>query len=187
MIRRFDHRAASRASALAPLMRRFAVREEEYPPLAAFAGTLALIIGLSAIEHARLASVEADLAHDRTHLVQSDRDVAQLKRLDATLQEDRHEMLEISRIQASGSLRANDIVAIGNRLPSDTWASVIRHEDNSLTLEGQARHVAAVGAALIALGASDLHNMPSLISIDEGSGTHADVVRYALRMDIPRK
>jgi hypothetical protein len=187
MIRRFDHRAASRASALAPVLRRFTVRDEEHPPLAAFAGTLALIVGLSAIEHARLVSVEGDLAHDRTRLIQSDRDVARLKRLDVTLEQERRETLEISRIRASGTLHANEIAAIGNRLPSDTWVSVIRHNDSSLTLEGQARRVEAVGAALIALGAGDARNVPSLISIDEGTGTPADIVRYAFRLDIGKR
>jgi Tfp pilus assembly protein PilN len=157
------------------------VAPELRAPLAAFAGALALAGVLWGLQSTRLHAAEADGAVYAERLAATQPEIARVRAIERDV--DRLEALgeRVATIRRSGTLRANEIATLGNRLPPDAWLSSLRADRGTLAVEGHGARLAAVGSAIASLAALPAYGAARLVAV------HEDPVRagvtYALSLE----
>jgi hypothetical protein len=162
---------------------KYIIDERLRPPLACLAGTIALIGVIYGVESFRL----SDAASRYEAFVQkqsvSDIAVRDVKILDAHVRDMQRVLAQLTAIQRSGVVHANELAWIGNHLPNDTWLAALHHDGVNYSLEGGADRVAAVGSAMIALRDNPGLGTPRLIAVNEDPSKKSGVIRYTLRLE----
>jgi hypothetical protein len=153
-------------------------------PLTVLACSLALVAVLWAVQHVRLLNAERDgagyagrLAAAETGLVRVrsvERDVVRLRALAG----------RVAAIRRSGSRRADEIAALGNRLPPDAWLTSLHADRVAVTVEGRGARLGTVGSAIAALAHLPPYAGVRLLSVREDAARAG--VDYALALDQPR-
>lgn len=124
-------------------------------PLFALAASLVLVAGIVIVQTLRLRGLDDDaaaLAGRRAALqpaLTSLRSAqADVRRLEALVAADR-------AVRRTGTLRANEIAAIGNALPADTWLTGVRLDAVTVALEGRSVRMRGIADTLDALARID--------------------------------
>ena len=150
-------------------------------PMASLAGAIALAGVLWAVQQTRLHAAEHDGAAYAERLSATQLDVARVRAVEHDVELLRMLGDRVDAIRRSGALRANEIAALGNRLPADAWLSSLRADRGMLALEGHGTRLAAVGTAISSLAALPAYRTARLVAV------HEDPVRsgvtYALSLE----
>jgi Tfp pilus assembly protein PilN len=153
-------------------------------PLAALAGAIALAGVLGAVQAARLHAAEGDGAAYADRLAAIQLDVARVRTVERDVARLRALEERVGALRRSGAARANEIAALGNRLPADAWLSSLRADRGTLALEGHGARLAAVATTIASLATLPAYGAARLVAI------HDDPVRsgvtYALSLE-PRR
>ena len=157
------------------------VAAELRAPLATLAGLIALAGVLWAVQAMRLHAAEHDGAAYAQRLAATQLDVARVRAVEHDVERLRTLGERVNTIRRSGALRANEIAALGNRLPADAWLSSLRADRGVLALEGRGARLTAVGATIESLATLPAYRAARLIAV------HEDPVRsgvtYALSLE----
>lgn len=130
---------------------RFAVSPPLRLPLIALAGALASLGLPYCVEAARWHHLErAGVAYEM-RLAATELDVRQVRRLERDVARLRVMSGEVASIRRSGDVRANEIAALGNQLPSDAWLTALRKDGEALAVEGGGARLSTVAAAIATL------------------------------------
>jgi Tfp pilus assembly protein PilN len=150
-------------------------------PMASLAGAVALAGILWAVQEARLHAAEHDGAAYARRLAATQLDVARVHAIEHDVERLRTLGARVETIRRSGALRANEIAALGNRLPADAWLSSVRADRGMLAVEGRGTRLATVGTAIASLAALPAYRAARLVAV------HEDPVRsgvtYALALE----
>lgn len=149
---------------------------------AATVGGAVLALAVPAgIESARLHELErvgaayearlAETALDAARVRRLERDVARLRALD-------DELLSVRR---SGGASADEIAALGNALPGDTWLTTLRRDGDGLDVEGTGDRMRSVASALAELARLPRYATARLVSAYGTSG--GAKVNYAIVLE----
>jgi Tfp pilus assembly protein PilN len=150
-------------------------------PVTALAGALALAAVLWGVQELRLRAAAQDGAAYAERLAATQTDVARVRALERDV--DRLRMLaeRVDTVRRSGALRANEIAALGNRLPADAWFDSLRADRGTLAVEGHGARLATVGMTIASLAALPAYRTARLVAI------HDDPLRsgvtYALSLE----
>jgi hypothetical protein len=129
------------------------------------ASGLALVALVAAIgcgiERARIDAARAQLAAARSDL--AERDVARGLALDVARYQEFARRAALER--RSGADAAFAIARIGNAVPSSVWLDALDHDASGYAVSGESLTVAAVGGAILHLGASSPGGA-NLVSLD---------------------
>ena len=157
------------------------VTAELRAPIASLAGAIALAGVLWAVQETRLHAADHDGAAYAERLASTQLDVARVRAVEREVERMRTLAERVDTIRRSGALRANEIAALGNRLPADAWLSSLRADRGTLALEGHGARLAAVGTTIASLAALPAYRNARLIAV------HEDPVRsgvtYALSLE----
>jgi Tfp pilus assembly protein PilN len=160
------------------------VGAELQAPLAAFAGSMALAGVLWAAQASRVHAADADGAVYAARLAAAELDVARVRAVERDVVRMRTLAERVEAIRRSGPQRANEIAALGNRLPADAWFSSLRADRGTLAVEGHGARLAAVGTTISSLAALPAYGSARLVAV------HEDPVRagvtYALALEPKR-
>ncbi|HEV2737768.1 MAG TPA: hypothetical protein VGU66_04220 [Candidatus Elarobacter sp.] len=157
------------------------VAAELRAPLAAFAGSLALAGVLWGMQATRLHAAESDGAVYAERLAAAQPEIARVRAIERDVE--RLDALgdRVATIRRSGATRANEMAALGNRLPADVWLSSLRADRGTLAVEGHGARLAAVGTAIASLATLPPYGAARLVAV------HEDPVRsgvtYALALE----
>jgi Tfp pilus assembly protein PilN len=150
-------------------------------PVAALAGAIVLAGVLWGVQQTRLHSAERDGAAYADRLAATQLDVARVRAVERDVERLRSLRERVDGIRRSGGVRANEIAALGNRLPADVWLSSVRADRGTLAIEGHGARLAAVGATIASLAALPAYRAARLVAV------HTDPVRsgvtYALSLE----
>jgi Tfp pilus assembly protein PilN len=153
-------------------------------PLAALICSVAFVVVVWAVQHARLRAAERDGAGLARQLAASERDVAAVRAVERDVTRLRALAERIAAIRGSGTARANEIAVVGNRLPHDAWLTSLHADRGTLALEGHGARLDAVGTTIAGLARLPSYAGVRLISV------HDDPVRagvtYAVALE-PRR
>jgi len=153
-------------------------------PLAAFAGALALVAVLWVVQHARLASLESRGAEFARRIAAADGELGEVHAVQRDVAHFRELGARIDAIRRSGPLRAGEIAALGDRLPSSAWLTSLRADRAAFALEGRADRIDAVAASVAGLALLSSHPAVRLLSVRDDPA--AGGVTYALSLDANR-
>jgi Tfp pilus assembly protein PilN len=157
------------------------VAAELRAPLAALGGAIALAGVLWGVQETRLHAAEHDGAAYAERLAATQVDVARVRAVERDVERLRALGERIGAIRRSGASRANEIAALGNRLPADAWLSSLRADRGTLAVEGHGARLAAVGTTISSFAALPAYRTARLVAV------HEDPVRsgvtYALSLE----
>lgn len=162
---------------------KYVIDERLRPPLACLAGTIILIVAIYGVQMLRLNDAASRYEAYVQKQSASDIAVRDVKTLEGHVREMQRVTTQVSAIQRSGILNANQLAWIGNHLPADTWLAALHHDNGSYSLEGGADRIAAVGSAMIALRDNPQLGTPRLIAINEDPSKKSATIRYTLRLE----
>ncbi len=154
------------------------------PPLVALGALIASLGLLYGIEATRLHHFERAAAAYEAQLTATALEVQRVHRLAADVLRLRALNDEVASIRRSGDIRANEIAALGNDLPSDAWLTALRKDGDALDLEGGGRRLGTVGAAITALARLPQYGGARLVAI-HGEPARAGVT-YSIVLERPR-
>ena len=157
------------------------IAREMRAPLAALACAIALAAGLWAVQQARLHAAERDGAAYAERLADTQLDVARVRAIEHDIERLRVLRDHVETIRRSGALLANEIAALGNRLPPDAWLSSVRADRGTLALEGHGTRLAAVSSAITSLAALPAYRAARLVAVHEDPARSG--VTYALSLE----
>jgi|GEM_PF-1939374 len=150
-------------------------------PLIALASAIALAGVLWGVQATRLHAAERDGTAYAERLAATQLDVGRVRAIERDVERLRVLGERVDTIRRSGALRANEIAALGNRLPADAWLSSLRADRGTLAVEGHGTRLAAVGAAIGSLATLPAYRSARLLAV------HEDPVRsgvtYALSLE----
>lgn len=153
-------------------------------PLAVLACAIALVAVAASAEQLRLRAAGAEGAEYARRLAAIELDVARVRAVERDVARLRALRARTEEIVRSGPLRANEIAELGNGVPPDAWLTSLRNDGTGLTVEGGARGLNAVAAALSSLAHLPAYADARLLSV------HRDPVRegvtYALALETRR-
>jgi Tfp pilus assembly protein PilN len=161
-----------------------ALAAELRAPLVALAGAIALAGVLWAVQATRLRAAEHDGAAIAERLAAMQLDVARVRTVERDVERFRALDERVEALRRSGAARANEIAALGNRLPPDAWLSSLRADRGTLALEGHSARLAAVGTTLASLAALPAYGAARLVAVHEDPARSG--VTYALSLE-PRR
>ncbi len=161
-----------------------ALAAELRAPLVALAGAIALAAVLWAVQATRLQAAERDGAAAAERLAAMQLDVARVRTVEHDVERFRALDERVEALRRSGAARANEIAALGNRLPPDAWLSSLRADRGTLALEGHGARLAAVGTAIASLAALPAYGAARLVAVHEDPARSG--VTYALSLE-PRR
>jgi hypothetical protein len=146
--------------------------------LAAAALLVAVLAGMQIGRFHAVASESAALAERRAAIAPALDDLrrveAEVRRLGAMAAADR-------TVRRSGTLRANEVAAIGNALPADAWLTGLRVDAATVAVDGRGARLHAVAETLDALAALRSVSSARLVSVRHDP-LRADVV-YSIAME----
>ena len=153
-------------------------------PLGVFGCALALVIVVWAVQHARLASLEARGADYAHKLAAAGAAMARVRAVEADVARLRILGERIDAIRRTGPLRAGEIAALGDRLPDGAWLTSLHADRAALALEGRGARIESVAAAVAGLTRLPAYGGVRLLSVrDDPAGRG---VSYALAVDARR-
>jgi Tfp pilus assembly protein PilN len=126
------------------------------------------------VQETRLRAAEHDGAAYAERLTATQLDVARVRAVERDVDQLRTLGERVDAIRRSGALRANEIAALGNRLPADAWLSSLRADSGTLAIEGHGARLAAVGTAIASLAALPAYRTARLVAV------HEDPVRFGV-------
>ncbi len=150
-------------------------------PIVAFAGSLALAGALWGAQAARLTAAEGAGAAFAVQLASMQADVARIRVIEQDVARMQALDERVAAIRGSGAVRANEIAALGNRLPPDIWLSSLRADRGALALDGRASALAAVGTTIASLAASSAYRAARLVAIHQEPARAG--VTYAITLE----
>ncbi|HEY0381347.1 MAG TPA: PilN domain-containing protein [Candidatus Elarobacter sp.] len=150
-------------------------------PLVAFTGSLALCGVLWGVQATRLHGVERDGVAYAAQLAATQLDVARVRALEHDVVRLRALAERVETIRRSGALHANEIAALGNRLPANAWLTSLHADRGALALEGHGARLSAVGTTITALAALPAYRAARLVAIHEDPQRSG--VTYALSLE----
>jgi Tfp pilus assembly protein PilN len=150
-------------------------------PLVALAAAIGLVVLLFAVQAERLRSVQREGAAFDRRLSALDADVARVHVVERDVLRLRGLTDRISRIRRSGDVRANEIAALGNRLPAGVWLTSLRADRGVLALEGRSERLASVGTAMDALAQLPAYSAARLVTVREEPARHG--VTYSVELE----
>ncbi|HWT06907.1 MAG TPA: hypothetical protein VN224_14180 [Xanthomonadales bacterium] len=157
------------------------VTAELRAPVFALGGAIALAGALWAVQATRLHAAEHDGAVYAERLAVTQVDVARVRAVERDVERLRTLGERVDAVRRSGALRANEIAALGNRLPADAWLSSLRVDRGTLAIEGHGARLAAVGTTIASFAALPAYRTARLVAV------HEDPVRsgvtYALTLE----
>jgi Tfp pilus assembly protein PilN len=133
----------------------------------ACAAALALLATLWGVETARLRAAESVGAGYAEQLGAVALDVARVRALERDVQHLRELNDHVAAIQRSGTLRAGEIAALGNRLPEDVWLTSLHADRTALMLEGRSARLSTVGTTISQLVRLPAYGAARLVAIHE--------------------
>jgi Tfp pilus assembly protein PilN len=136
-------------------------------PLAAFAGSLALTGVLWGVQDTRLHGAERAGAAYAERLAATQGDVARVRAVEREAARLQTLSERVETLRRSGALRANEIAAIGNRLPADVSLSSLRADRGTLAVEGRGARLAAVGTTIASLALLPAYRTARLVAVHE--------------------
>ena len=149
--------------------------------LAALAGAIALSGVLWVVQETRLHAAEHDGASYAERLAATQAGVSRVRAVERDVERLRALGDRVEAIRRSGTLRANEIAVLGNRLPADAWLSSLRADHGTLAVEGHGARLISVGTTIEALAALPAYRAARLVAV------HDDPVRtgvtYALSLE----
>ena len=154
------------------------------PAVIASAASLALLAALWGVEAARLRAAESVGAASTEQLSAVALDVARVRALERDVQRLRELNDRVAAIQRSGTLRAGEIAALGNRLPADAWLTSLHTDRTALILEGRSAHLSTVGATISQLVRLPAYGAARLVAIHEDPRRAG--VTYAIALETRR-
>jgi Tfp pilus assembly protein PilN len=157
------------------------VTAELRAPMASLAGAIALAGVLWAVQDTRLRTAEHDGAVYAERLAATQLDVARVRAVERDVERLRTLAERVGRIRRSGALRANEIAALGNRLPADAWLSSLRADRGTLALEGHSTRLTVVGTTIASLAALPAYRAARLVAVHEDPARSG--VTYALSLE----
>jgi Tfp pilus assembly protein PilN len=157
------------------------VAAELRAPLAAFAGSLALTGVLWGVQGTRLHAAERAGAAYAEQLTARQADVARVRAVERDVARLQTLAERVETIRRSGTLRANEIAALGNRLPADVWLSSLRADRGTLAVEGRGARLGAVGTAIASLASLPAYRTARLVAIHQEPMRSG--VTYALALE----
>ncbi len=150
-------------------------------PLAALAASIALAGVLWGVQSTRLHAAERDGAAYAERLAATQLDVARVRAIERDVARFTALGERIETTRRSGALHANEIAALGNRLPADAWLSSLRADRGTFAVEGHGARLAAVGTTIATLATLPAYRAARLVAV------HEDPVRagvtYALSLE----
>ena len=158
-----------------------AVAAELRGPLVALAGAVALAVVLWGVQQTRLHAAEDDGAVYAARLAATQLDVARVRAVERDVERLRALAERVDVMRRSGALHANQIAALGNRLPADAWLSSLHADRGTLALEGHSARLAAVGSTIASLAALPAYATARLVAVHEDPGRSG--VSYALSLE----
>jgi hypothetical protein len=175
----FDYRQSSFARVLG---RRpaFALPGALRPALAAVATALLLVGAAGAIERARIAALDGDLAALAARSVAAERDDARTERLEASVVSLRALRASLAVAQRSTAIAANTIVRIGNRLPPRTWLTSVTTDPSGVwSIGGRSTHLDEIATTLGAIARLDRRATTRLVAIN-AVGRHTSLLDFTV-------
>jgi hypothetical protein len=177
----FDHRPLHPLDALRSNLRAIRFTASGSRAASALAGSIALTICASGILDVRLAGIRSDVSADLVRRSRTAADAAPAQRTLRRIGELQTHVVELERARDSGDVAANDIIRLGNALPSHVWFGRFRRDGSDLILDGGAGSVDAVGRALLALNSG--RSRTQLIALkDAARPDAASDIRYSVRI-----
>jgi hypothetical protein len=136
------------------------------------------------VQATRLHGAERDGAAYAERLAATQLDVAGIRAVERDVERLQALRARVDAIRRSGALRANEIAALGNRLPADAWLTSLHADRGSLALEGHGARLAAVGTAIAAFATLPAYRAARLVAV-HGDPLRAGVT-YALALEPKR-
>lgn len=150
-------------------------------PLIALASALALAGVLWVVEATRLRAAEHAGAAYAEQLAATQLEVGRVRAIERDVERLRALGDRVDTIRRSGALRANEIAALGNRLPADAWLSSLRADRGTLVVEGRGTRLAAVGTVIGSLATLPAYRSARLVAVHEDPARSG--VTYALALE----
>jgi Tfp pilus assembly protein PilN len=143
---------------------------------------MAFAVGTTAtVEAGRLAGLQRAGVALAEQLARADAGAARARLLQRELARLRGVALRVAATRRSGPAEANEIAALGNRLPPDVWLTSLRIAPDAIALEGRSARLEAVAAAMRALARSPHVAEARLVNAHEDT-LHGGVA-YAIALD----
>jgi Tfp pilus assembly protein PilN len=153
-------------------------------PLAALMCSIAFVMVVWGVQHARLHAAERDGAELARRLARAEREVAAVRAVERDVTRLRALSERIAWIRGSGTARASQIAVVGNRLPHDAWLTSLHADHGALALEGHGTRLTAVGTAIAGLAQLPSYAGARLISVHDDPSRAG--VTYAIALE-PRR
>jgi Tfp pilus assembly protein PilN len=150
-------------------------------PLAALAASIALVAAAWCTQAVRLNAARSDGARYAQRLAAVEGQVAHVRALQRDLIRLRTIANRISHLRASGSARASEIAALGNRLPPDAWLTSLHIDRAAVSVEGRSARLGGVGSAMTSLAALPRFESARLVAV-HSDPVHAGVT-YAIALE----
>lgn len=149
--------------------------------LAVFGLTAVAISATAAAEAGRLAGLQRTGTALTEQLHRADADAADARALQRELARLQGIARRVAATRRSGPDGANDVAALGNRLPSNVWLTSLRRAPDTVSLEGRSAQLEAVAATMRALARAPQVVEARLVSAHDDT-LHGGVA-YAIAVD----
>lgn len=174
---------------VSPIERRFGignvtVKPALRVPVAALVAAVALDGLMWITEEARLRSLERETQALGAKLESRQLAAAPVRALEIEVTGLREASEHARALRVSGVAHANEIAALGDRLPADSWFTGIRLDPEALRVEARGASVASVGSALRSLAGGSAYATAHLISVHEDPSRSG--VTYAITLERAR-
>jgi|GEM_PF-4691429 len=178
----FDHRPLQPLEAAATRMRAVRLPVAGSRAVVALAGSLLLSASAGGVLAMRLHTTRSQISRDLVRLDQTAVTAAPAQTIVRRIGAIRALADELAQAQRSGDRAADELVRLGNAVPSHVWIARFRRDGSALIVDGGAASVDAVGRALISLTGENAR--AQLIALKDGGrpGAPSDI-RYSLRID----
>ena len=150
-------------------------------PAAALAGAIALAAVLWGVQETRLRAAERDGVAYAERLAATQLDVTRIRAVERDVERMTTLAERVDTVRRSGTLRANEIAALGNGLPADAWLSSLRTDRGAVAVEGHGTRLAAVGTTIASLAALPAYRAVRLVAVHEDPARSG--VTYALSLE----
>jgi Tfp pilus assembly protein PilN len=150
-------------------------------PLAVLACSLALVFVLWSVQQARLHAAQRDGESYARRLAMLEADLARVRAAQREVAAMRDLAGRLDALHRSGSRQADDIAALGNRLPDDAWLTALRVDRTGFEMQGRAARMASIGRTLAELARLSAYGGTRLISARDEAARGG--VTYAIALE----
>jgi Tfp pilus assembly protein PilN len=166
-------------------------------PLVALLCSLAFVLVVWSVQHARLRAAERDGVELARRYTTTARDVARVRAVEHDVTRLRALAERVANVRRSGTARASEIAVVGNTLPAGAWLTALHADrravapggpnaltlasNSALTLEGRSARLSTVGTAIAGLARLPSYGGARLISVHEDPARSG--VTYAIALE----